>query len=231
MLRGGQGHGGQGRCAQGMGRTRTQEEQGRCVHGPPAPGTGTLRSRNAQARAGGQPGHLWGRTVARQRRERTEMGLVSRGAAEAGLGTASAAVRPGPPDAVPNPIPTPPAEGADREQPVSNRGAGRRPCGATLGSRPLRAMGPDSCRGGHGSRPGSPRVSGASFRRRRRPFASRSLYFLICKMGTPLARVGLRLGRAVRTRQPLQEPARPAPSLWPGRVDALAGSLDPSPVG
>ena len=41
------------------------------------------------------------------------MGLVSRGAAEAGLGTASAAVRPGPPDAVPNPIPTPPAEGAD----------------------------------------------------------------------------------------------------------------------
>ncbi|XP_030728169.1 phosphatidylinositol N-acetylglucosaminyltransferase subunit Q isoform X3 [Globicephala melas] len=49
------------------------------------------------------------------------MGLVSRGAAEAGLGAASAVDRPGPPDAVPNPTPTPPAEGAD---PGSSRGPG-----------------------------------------------------------------------------------------------------------
>ncbi|XP_033695480.2 phosphatidylinositol N-acetylglucosaminyltransferase subunit Q isoform X2 [Tursiops truncatus] len=49
------------------------------------------------------------------------MGLVFRGAAEAGLGAASAADRPGPPDAVPNPTPTPPAEGAD---PGSSRGPG-----------------------------------------------------------------------------------------------------------
>ncbi|XP_059979043.1 phosphatidylinositol N-acetylglucosaminyltransferase subunit Q isoform X2 [Lagenorhynchus albirostris] len=49
------------------------------------------------------------------------MGLVSRGAAEAGLGPASAVDRPGPPDAVPNPTPTPPAEGAD---PGSSRGPG-----------------------------------------------------------------------------------------------------------
>ncbi|XP_058893507.2 phosphatidylinositol N-acetylglucosaminyltransferase subunit Q isoform X2 [Kogia breviceps] len=49
------------------------------------------------------------------------MGLVSRGAAEAGLGAASAVDRPGPPDAVPNPIPTPPAEGADLG---SSRGPG-----------------------------------------------------------------------------------------------------------
>ncbi|XP_067563317.1 phosphatidylinositol N-acetylglucosaminyltransferase subunit Q isoform X3 [Pseudorca crassidens] len=49
------------------------------------------------------------------------MGLVSRGAAEAGLGAASAVDRPGPPDAVPNPTPTPSAEGAD---PGSSRGPG-----------------------------------------------------------------------------------------------------------
>ncbi|XP_025733462.2 phosphatidylinositol N-acetylglucosaminyltransferase subunit Q isoform X4 [Callorhinus ursinus] len=40
------------------------------------------------------------------------MGLVSRGAAAAGVGAASAVVRPGPPHAVPHPIPTPPPEGA-----------------------------------------------------------------------------------------------------------------------
>ncbi|XP_022450055.1 phosphatidylinositol N-acetylglucosaminyltransferase subunit Q isoform X1 [Delphinapterus leucas] len=49
------------------------------------------------------------------------MGLVSRGAAEAGRGAASAVDRPGPPDAVPNPTPTPPAEGAD---PGSSRSPG-----------------------------------------------------------------------------------------------------------
>lgn len=40
------------------------------------------------------------------------MGVGSRGAAAAGLGAASAAVRPGPPDAVRHPVPTPPPEGA-----------------------------------------------------------------------------------------------------------------------
>ncbi|KAB1251816.1 Phosphatidylinositol N-acetylglucosaminyltransferase subunit Q [Camelus dromedarius] len=40
------------------------------------------------------------------------MGLVSRGTAAAGLGPARAAVRPSPPDAVPNLISTPPPEGA-----------------------------------------------------------------------------------------------------------------------
>nr|XP_020032194.1 phosphatidylinositol N-acetylglucosaminyltransferase subunit Q isoform X4 [Castor canadensis] len=42
------------------------------------------------------------------------MGLVSRGAAAAGLGAPSAVVRPGPPDVVPNPIPSPPLGGAGR---------------------------------------------------------------------------------------------------------------------
>ncbi|XP_053412883.1 phosphatidylinositol N-acetylglucosaminyltransferase subunit Q [Nycticebus coucang] len=43
------------------------------------------------------------------------MGLVSRGVAAAGLGVASAVVPLGPPNAAPNPIPTPPPEGAAPE--------------------------------------------------------------------------------------------------------------------
>lgn len=86
-------------------------ERGRPARRSLAPGTGTLSARNARARPAGSPGAFGGRTVARQRREPAEMGLVSRGAAAARPGAASVVVRPGPPDAIPNPIPTLPPKG------------------------------------------------------------------------------------------------------------------------
>lgn len=112
---------GQGLCAQSVRRTKVRGV-GRAdgdamatresfwphwLEGPERCMRGTL-----VREAGGQPGHIWGRTVARQRRERAEMGLLSRGTAAAGLGAVSAVVRPGPPVVVPNPIPTLPPEAA-----------------------------------------------------------------------------------------------------------------------
>lgn len=74
--------------------------------------SGTLRARNAWARPAGSTGTFGGRTVARQRREPADRGLLSRGASAVGLGAVSALVRSGPRDVVPNSILTPPPEGA-----------------------------------------------------------------------------------------------------------------------
>lgn len=74
------------------------------------------------------------RTVARQRRERAEMGLVSRGAAAAGLGAWSAAARLGPPEAVRDLSRTPLAQCT---APVSTAGEA-----GGLGGPPRRAVRP-----------------------------------------------------------------------------------------
>ncbi|KAK2508958.1 hypothetical protein MC885_018443, partial [Smutsia gigantea] len=67
-----------------------------------------LYARNARAGPAGSPGAFGGRTVARQRGTQRKWGSCP----AAGLCAGGTAVRPGPPEAVPSPIPTPPPEGA-----------------------------------------------------------------------------------------------------------------------
>lgn len=86
------------------------------------------------------------------------MGRVSRGAAAAGLGAWSAAARLGPPDAVPDPSRTPPAQCT---APVSTAGEA-----GGLGARPW-GPAPPGCaprprRGGRGAR-GPPEPTRASY--------------------------------------------------------------------
>lgn len=68
---------------------------------------------------GGQPGHVWGRTVARQRAEPAEMGLMSCG----GPGGREHRRPPGPAGRGSQPSPFPTARGrGPGKQPVSTRG-------------------------------------------------------------------------------------------------------------
>lgn len=69
-----------------VGETRQPEGPGHCAGGPPAPGPERCVCGTLRRGASGQPEAPVRRTVARQRRERAEMGLVSRSAAAAGLG-------------------------------------------------------------------------------------------------------------------------------------------------